>query len=128
MAIGRLFKSIWYALTGRAHEMSDKIMENPEAVRGAYEDIIKDKKANLQRYKGAIAQLMALMKQKQHSVAELTKEVTRLEDLKKGALAKAKQVASELQQQGQDPEAIKIDVDYTKCVAAYNDFSSTLTE
>ena len=35
MAIGRLFKSIWYALTGRAHEMSDKIMENPEAVRGA---------------------------------------------------------------------------------------------
>ena len=70
MAIGRLFKSIWYALTGRAHEMSDKIMENPEAVRGAYEDIIKDKKANLQRYKGAIAQLMALMKQKQNSVAE----------------------------------------------------------
>ena len=128
MAIGRLFKSIWYALTGRAHEMSDKIMENPEAVRGAYEDIIKDKKANLQRYKGAIAQLMALMKQKQNSVAELTKEVTRLEDLKRGALAKAKQVASELQQQGQDPEAIKIDVDYTKCVAAYNDFSSTLTE
>ena len=128
MAIGRLFKSIWYMLTGRAHEMSDKIMENPEAVRGAYEDIIKDKKENIQRYKGAVGQLMALLKQKQVSVQELTQEVTRLEDLKKGALAKAKQVANDLQSQGVSPEEIKTDVDYTKCVAAYNDFSSTLTE
>ena len=128
MAIGRLFKSIWYMLTGRAHEMSDKIMENPEAVRGAYEDIIKDKKENIQRYKGAVGQLMALLKQKQVSVQELTQEVTRLEDLKKGALAKAKQVANDLQSQGISPEEIKTDVDYTKCVAAYNDFSSTLTE
>ena len=128
MAIGRLFKSIWYMLTGRAHELSDKIMENPEAVRGAYEDIIKDKKENIQRYKGAVGQLMALLKQKQVSVQELTQEITRLEDLKKGALAKAKQVANDLQSQGVSPEEIKIDVDYTKCVAAYNDFSSTLTE
>ena len=128
MAIGRLFKSIWYMLTGRAHELSDKIMENPEAVRGAYEDIIKDKKENIQRYKGAVGQLMALLKQKQVSVQELTQEVTRLEDLKKGALAKAKQVANDLQSQGVSPEEIKTDVDYTKCVAAYNDFSSTLTE
>ena len=128
MAIGRLFKSIWYMLTGRAHELSDKIMENPEAVRGAYEDIIKDKKENIQRYKGAVGQLMALLKQKQVSVQELTQEVTRLEDLKKGALAKAKQVANDLQSQGISPEEIKTDVDYTKCVAAYNDFSSTLTE
>ena len=128
MAIGRLFKSIWYMLTGRAHELSDKIMENPEAVRGAYEDIIKDKKENIQRYKGAVGQLMALLKQKQVSVQELTQEITRLEDLKKGALAKAKQVANDLQSQGVSPEEIKTDVDYTKCVAAYNDFSSTLTE
>tara|TARA_B100001123_G_C15229969_1_gene994745 strand:+ start:750 stop:1574 length:825 start_codon:yes stop_codon:yes gene_type:complete len=128
MAIGRLFKSIWYMLTGRAHELSDKIMENPEAVRGAYEDIIKDKKENIQRYKGAVGQLMALLKQKQVSVQELTQEVTRLEDLKKGALAKAKQVANDLQSQGISPEEIKTDVDYTKCVAAYNDFSSTLAE
>ena len=128
MAIGRLFKSIWYMLTGRAHELSDKIMENPEAVRGAYEDIIKDKKENIQRYKGAVGQLMALLKQKQVSVQELTQEVTRLEDLKKGALTKAKQVADKLQKQGLDPEGVKTDVDYTKCVAAYNDFSSTLTE
>ena len=128
MAIGRLFKSIWYMLTGRAHELSDKIMENPEAVRGAYEDIIKDKKENIQRYKGAVGQLMALLKQKQVSVQELTQEITRLEDLKKGALAKAKQVANDLQSQGISPEEIKTDVDYTKCVAAYNDFSSTLTE
>ena len=128
MAIGRLFKSIWYMLTGRAHELSDKIMENPEAVRGAYEDIIKDKKENIQRYKGAVGQLMALLKQKQVSVQELTQEITRLEDLKKGALAKSKQVANDLQSQGVSPEEIKTDVDYTKCVAAYNDFSSTLTE
>ena len=75
--IGRFFKAIWYTLSGRAHELSDRMMENPEAVRGAYEDIIADKKANVQRYKAAIGQLLALVKQKEGTVQNLTDDVDR---------------------------------------------------
>jgi phage shock protein A len=124
----RFFKAIWYTLTGRSHELADRLMQNPEAVRGAFEDIIADKKRNIQRYKTAIAQLITLVKQKEGTVKSLTDDVNRLEQLKAGALAKAKQTAAGLQTQGQPPEQIKAHPDYMKCVAAYNDFSSTLTE
>ena len=126
--VSRFFKAIWYTLTGRSHELADRLMENPEAARGAYEEIIEDKKRNIQRYKSAIGQLIALVKQKEGTVDTLTKDIERLEQLKSGALVKAKNVAAQLQQQESAPEAIKQDPDYMKCVAAYNDFSSTLNE
>ena len=126
--IGRLFKAIWYTLTGRSHELSDRMMENPEAIRGAYEKIITDKKANVQRYKSSISQLMALVKRKERTVQNLTDDVDRLERLKVGALAKAKRIAEDLQKQGQAQEVIKQNPEYARCVDAYNDFNSTLEE
>lgn len=124
----RFFKAIWYTLTGKAHESADRMMENPEAVRGAYEDIINDKKGNIQRYKAAIGQLIALVEQKRSTVKSLTDEVERLEELKSGAIAKAQQTAAQLQGEGLSPEEIKVHSEYTRCVTAYQDFNSNLTE
>ena len=124
----RFFKAIWYTLTGKAHESADRMMENPEAVRGAYEDIINDKKGNIQRYKAAIGQLIALVEQKRSTVKSLTDEVERLEELKSGAIAKAQQTAAQLQGDGLSQEEIKVHGEYTRCVTAYQDFNSNLTE
>ena len=124
----RFFKAIWYTLTGKAHESADRMMENPEAVRGAYEDIINDKKGNIQRYKQAIGQLIALVEQKRSTVKSLTDEIERLEELKSGAIAKAQQTAAQLQGEGMGPEEIKQHAEYTRCVAAYKDFNSNLEE
>ena len=124
----RFFKAIWYTLTGKAHESADRMMENPEAVRGAYEDIINDKKGNIQRYKQAIGQLIALVEQKRSTVKSLTDEVERLEELKSGAIAKAQQTAAQLQGEGLSQEAIKVHGEYTRCVTAYQDFNSNLVE
>lgn len=126
--ITRFFKAIWYTLTGRAHESADRMMENPEAVRGAYEDIIREKQGNVQRYKQAIGQLMALVEQKKATLKGLTDDINRLEDLKSGAIAKAKTTATELQRSGMGPEEVKQDSEYVRCVTAYNDFHSTLEE
>lgn len=104
------------------------MMENPEAVRGAYEDIINDKKGNIQRYKAAIGQLIALVEQKRSTVKNLTEEVERLEELKSGAIAKAQQTAAQLQGEGLSQEEIKVHGEYTRCVTAYQDFNSNLTE
>lgn len=124
----RFFKAIWYTLTGRAHESADRMMENPEAVRGAYEDIINDKKGNIQRYKQAIGQLIALVEQKKSAVKNFTDEVDRLEELKAGAIAKAQQTAAQLQGDGLSQEEIKVHAEYTRCVTAYQDFNSNLVE
>ena len=124
----RFFKAIWYTLTGRAHESADRMMENPEAVRGAYEDIINDKKGNIQRYKQAIGQLIALVEQKKSAVKSFTDEVNRLEELKAGAIAKAQQTATALQGEGLTQEQIKQHTEYARCVTAYQDFNSNLVE
>ena len=126
--ITRFFKAIWYSISGRAHRQADKLMEDPDAVRGTYEDIIRDKKGNIQRYKEAIGQLIALVEQKRLSLKKLTDEVDDLEMKKAGAIAKAKSTASELQKSGTADEEIKQHPEYTRCVAAYNDFDSTLEE
>ena len=124
----RFFKAIWYTLTGRAHEQADRLMENPEAVRGAYEDIIRDKQGNIQRYKQAIGQLIALVEQKKTSLKGLTDDIEKLEKMKAGAIAKAKTTAAELQNAGTPDEEIKQHPDYVRCVSSYNDFHSTLDE
>ena len=124
----RFFKAIWYTLTGRAHEQADKLMENPEAVRGAYEDIIRDKMENIQRYKSAIGQLIALVENKKNSLKSLTEDVEKFERLKTGAIEKAKTTAAQLQQQGIADEDIKQNAEYVRCVTAYQDFHSTLEE
>ena len=124
----RFFKAIWYTLTGRAHESADRMMENPEAVRGAYEDIIRDKQGNIQRYKAAIGQLIALVEQKNSAVKKFTDEVSNLEELKTGAIAKAQQTAADLQKEGLAPEEVKQHAEYTRCVTAYQEFNSNLEE
>ena len=126
--ITRFFKAIWYTLTGRAHETADRMMENPEAVRGAYEDIIADKKGNIQRYKQAIGQLIALVEQKKSRVKSLTDEVENLEELKAGAIAKAKQTAADLQSNGLGPEEVKQHPEYVRCVTAYQEFNTNLDD
>lgn len=126
--ISRLFRSIWYTLTGRAHEAADRMMENPEAVRGAYEDIISDKKGNIQSYKQAIGQLIALVERKKSTVKSLTDEVENLEELKSGAIAKAQQTAAALQENGMAPEEVKQHAEYARCVTAYQEFNTNLED
>ena len=126
--ITRFFKAIWYSLTGRAHEQADRMMEDPHAVRGAFEDIIKDKQGNIRRYKDAIGQLIALVESKKGSLKGLTEDIDKFEKMKSGAIAKAKSTAAELQQAGTPEEEIKQHPEYVRCVSSYNDFHSTLEE
>ncbi len=124
----RFFRAIWYTLSGRAHESADKMLEDPNAVRGAYEDIIKEKMQNIQNYKSAVGQLIALVEKKKTSLKGLTEDVEKLERLKSGAIEKAKSTASDLQKDGLSDEEIKQHSEYVRCVTAYQDFASTLEE
>lgn len=104
------------------------LMDNPEAVRGVYEDIIRDKQENIQRYKQAIGQLIAIVEQKKGSLKGLTDDIEKLEKMKAGAIAKSKNVSSELKLSGLSDREIKQHPDYIKHTHSYNDFDSTVNE
>lgn len=127
-AMGRWFKAIGYLLTGRIDSARKVLDQNPHVVRAKYDQIIRDKVGQIHIYKQAVAGLIAQQETKMAKVKTLSEEVTNLERLKAGALAKAKQTVEQLTKSGKSKDEVHANEDYMKCLAAYNDFSATLAE
>ncbi len=127
-AIGRWIKAVGYLLTGQVDSARRVLDTNPHVIRAKYDEIVKEKVARIQQFKQAVAGLIAQEEAKAAKIRGLSDEVANLERLKAGALAKAKQTVAALQKAGKSKDAIHADEDYKKCLGAYNDFSSTLTE
>ncbi len=127
-ALGRWIKAVGYLLTGQIDSARRVLDTNPHVVRAKYDAIIRDKVTRIQTYKQAVAGLIAQQENKMASLKRLTEEVQNLERLRAGALAKAKQTVEKLKAAGKTEEEVKADEDYKRCLAAYNDFSSTLAE
>lgn len=127
-ALFRWFKAVGYLLTGQIDSARRVIDTNPHVIRSKYDQIVKDKVAQIHTYKQAVAGLIAQQENKIAKVKRLSEEVDRLERLKAGALAKAKQTVEALTRAGKSKEEIQADEGYQKCLSAYNDFSATLAE
>lgn len=127
-AIGRWFKAVGYLLTGQIDAARRALDTNPHAVRAQYDSIVRDKLGQIQTYKQAVAGLIAQQENKIGKINSLSEEAEKLKRLKAGALAKAKQTVAHLQQQGKSKEEVQASEDYLRCLSAFNDFSSTLTE
>jgi len=127
-ALVRWFKAVGYLLTGQIDSARRVIDTNPHVVRAKYDQIVRDKVSQIHIYKQAVASLIAQQENKIAIVKRLTDDVQQLERLRSGALAKAKQTVEQLQKAGKSKEEIHSSEDYKKCLAAYNDFSSTLAE
>lgn len=127
-ALGRWIKAVMYLLTGQIDAARRTLDTNPHVMRAKYDEIVREKTNRIQQYKQAVAGLIAQQENKLAKVKVLTEEVGKLERLKAGALAKAKQQVKVLQGRGVAKDAIQQDEDYKKCLSAYNDFTSTLQE
>ncbi|MGB0582278.1 MAG: PspA/IM30 family protein [Limisphaerales bacterium] len=127
-AIGRWFKAMGYLLTGQIDAARNSLDTNPKTIRAQYDSIVRDKLEQIQTYKKAVAGLIAQQENKIAKLKELTADVERLDRLKAGALAKAKQTVAELTKAGKSKEDVHASPDYAKCLGAYNDFNSTFNE
>lgn len=127
-AVGRWFRALGHLLTGRLDAAREALETNPHAVRAKYDEIIREKVKRLQQYKNAVATLMAQEERRLASLNEITAEVERFENLKAGAAAKAREIVEAQTAAGKSPDDVREDPEYQRCLSAYNDFSSTLTE
>jgi phage shock protein A len=124
-AIGRFFRAIGYMFTGKVNSAADSISNNPTVISATYDKVIEEKKRRLNEYKDAISAMIAQEESKKDKLSKLTEEVQKLEKLKSGAAARAKQLVDKY---NGDVNAVKNDPEYLKCQSAYKDFSSTLAE
>lgn len=127
-ALARWLTALGYLLTGQLDSARRTLDTNPHVVRAKYDAIVQEKTGRIQQYKQAVAGLIAQQENKTAKVKALTEDVNKLEDLKAGALAKAKHRVNALQAEGRSKEDVQHDEDYMKCLTAFNDFSSTLSE
>ena len=127
-AVTRWFKAIGYILTGQIDAARRVIDTNPHVIKAKYDEIVRDKISRIHQYKQAVAGLIAQEEKKIAKIKNLTEEVTNLERLKAGALAKAKQTVQQLKNSGKSEEDIHANEDYKRCLIAFKDFSSTLAE
>ena len=127
-AIWRYVKSFLYLITGQIDKSRRVLDSNPNVMKAKFDDIIKGKVDQIHTYKQAVATLIAQQEKKMAKVKSLTEEVQKLENLKAGALAMAKQTVAKLQGEGKTKEEVHANADYKKCLTAYNDFAATLTE
>ncbi len=127
-ALARWVRAVGYLLTGQIDSARRALDTNPHVVKAKYDDIVREKTARIQQYKQAVAALIAQQENKMAKIKELTQSVERLERLKAGALAKAKIQVKKLQGAGKSKVEVQQDEEYKKCLAAFNDFSSTLAE
>lgn len=127
-AIGRWFRAVGYFLSGNIDASRRTLDTNPHVMQARYDDVVRDKTARFHQYKQAVAALIAQQEGKIQTAKTLTEEIRRLDQLKAGALAKARKKVEELKAQGVAQEQIKLNDEYMKCLAAYNDFTSTLDE
>lgn len=127
-AMGRWLKAVGYLLTGQIDAARKTLDTNPHVVRAKFDGILREKTGRIQQYKQAVAGLIAQQESKMAKVKSLTKEIEKLERLKAGALAKAKERVEAMQGQEKFKGEIQKDEDYLKCLGAFNDFTSTLAE
>ena len=127
-AMGRYMRAFWYLVTGRIDHARKQLSRNPHVIQATFDEIIREKTNNIHRYKEAVAAMIAQEEKKLNTVKRLSDDVAKLERLKEGAAAKAKQVVTKLKAGGATMETIKGDPEYQKCLAAFNDFSTTLQE
>ncbi len=127
-AIWRYVRAIGYYMTGRIDSARKVLDTDPHVVRATYDEIVREKKQRVNQYKEAVASLVAQREKKVQQIGRLSEDVSQLERLKTGALAKAKQRVTQLQGEGTSMEQIQHDEEYVKCQGAFRDFTSTLTE
>lgn len=127
-AIGRFFRTLSYWFSGRIDSSRKELSQDPHVIQATYDNVIREKKQRIHQYKDAVAAMIAQEEKKLSKLRELTNETERLEKLKAGAAAKAKSVVEQLKSEGKSMEEIKAHEDYKKCLAAFNDFTSTLNE
>lgn len=124
-AIGKYFRALGYLLTFRINKAREALDLNPGVMMAGYENIIEEKRKRLNQYKDAISSMIAQEESKKDKLRTLTEEIQKLEKLRSGAAAKAKQLVEKYQG---DANAVKADPEYLKCQSAFKDFSSTLAE
>lgn len=124
----RLFRAVGYFFSGKFSAAWETLLGNQYVVAATYDEAINKKGQNALTLQAAVAGLLGTKQEKVQKVTKLTNEVGTLSQVKAGALAKAKTQAAKLAAVGKTTEEIKLDPEYIRCQAAYENAGKDLAD
>lgn len=126
--IGKMFKSIFYILGGKSDRMGEIWAAHPDAIAGAYTDVIKQRKDRILRVREAVAGIQALHDQKQLKLKELIEEQENDTEVRDAIMEELKVYTSQKQGEGLTRQEIEADVRYIELMNHYSDISDTVDQ
>ena len=124
-AIARFFKSIGYLLTGKVDNQTRNLNRDANVIRAKFDEIGNGQRQSVRDYTSAIATIISQQEKKKQRLHKLSEEQVQIERRKSGAIALAKKTAADLKKSGKTSEEIKQDPTYTRCLAGFQDLSSS---
>ena len=120
-AIGRFFKAIGHLLTGRIDAKTKGLDEDPHVVRARYDELISQKRQSILQVRNAVAGVIRNVERKRNELQSTNQEIAQKTRLMSGAKAMAAKLAK-----GKGREAAQQDMEFVKCMKAFQDFKSSL--
>lgn len=120
-AITRFFRAIGYMLTGRIDAGAKGMNEDPHVVRARFDELISKKRDSILQVRNAVAGLIRNVERKRLELKAAHEEIAKKERLMNGAKAMAAKLAK-----GRSREEAQQDMEFVKCMKAYQDFKSSL--
>jgi chromosome segregation ATPase len=120
-AIGRFFTTIGYLLTGRLDAKTKGINEDPSVVRARYDELISQKRQSILQVRNAVAGVIRNAERKRSELQSTKENIAQKERLMSGARAMATKLAK-----GRNREEAQQDMEFVKCMKAFQDFKSSL--
>jgi len=120
-AIGRFFTTIGYLLTGRLDAKTKGLNEDPSVVRARYDGLITQKRGSILQVRNAVAGVIRNVERKRNELQATKEDIAQKERLMSGAKAMAAKLAK-----GRSREEAQQDMEFVKCMKAFQDFKSSL--
>jgi len=125
-AIGKLFRTVGYALSGRINQISEIWGEDPHVVGEKYNKIIDEKKARYQTITRAVSRLMTSLDKKRNQLKKFQEQEEHKEKVVRGAKIAGQRLARDLKGQGKNIEDIRNDEKIKEFAAKNTDAKSSL--
>ena len=120
-AIGRFFRAIGYMMSGKIDASTKGLNEDPNVVRARFDDLLQKKRGSILQVRNAVAGLIRNVERKRAELGDTKEDITKKERLMNGAKAMGAKIAK-----GKTRELAQQDVEFVKCMKAYQDFKSSL--
>jgi phage shock protein A len=120
-AIGRFFTTLGYLLTGRLDAKTKGLNEDPNVVRARYDQLITQKRQSILQVRNAVAGVIRNAERKRGELQATKEDIAKKDRLMSGAKAMAAKLAK-----GRSREEAQQDMEFVKCMKAFQDFKSSL--